>query len=119
MRELHYVNDVLLVSDDICEAVFFYAAALARAASADVVKIPTFVNGRRSYSNLVLGPASQLYCTDSEVFTNNVDIDDPALVTQLQALTRSIGIQRAVAPSGDTVWELPTFDDEMVFSHEG
>ncbi|RFA18797.1 hypothetical protein B7R25_13825 [Subtercola boreus] len=110
---MHYVNDVLLVSDDICEAVFEYAAALARASSADVVTIPTLRHELRSSSSLVLGSASQLFCSTSDTDAAGVDIDDPALVARLWALAGLLGTPKAVPFTPTMEWESPSFDDDL------
>jgi len=81
MRELHYGNGILIVAVDVCDAVFAYAKALANANKSDVVTIPILVRGERARSNLLLGPASQLFCTPSD--EPPVDLDDAELIADL------------------------------------
>ncbi|MEA9983857.1 MULTISPECIES: hypothetical protein [Subtercola] len=96
MRHLHYVDGTLVVSFTVCEAVFHYAAALTRAGQADVVTIPVLWHGRRAESNLVLGPASQLYCTPADEYPENIDLNDAALVAELHRRARALGPRAAV-----------------------
>lgn len=82
MRELHYGNGTLIVDADVCDAVFFYAKALANAGKADVVTVPILVHGKRGHSNILLGPSSELFCTPAE--TVDIDLGDPELVRDLE-----------------------------------
>ncbi|RFA10636.1 hypothetical protein B7R54_16570 [Subtercola boreus] len=88
MRELHYGSGVVTVSFDVCSAVFDYTVALANAGRTDRITVPVLADGQRGFSNLLLGPTTQLYCTaipgvDDET-VDEVNIEDFALVESLK-----------------------------------
>ncbi|QWT23219.1 hypothetical protein KPL76_10785 [Subtercola sp. PAMC28395] len=89
MRELHYGTGVITVSFDVCSAVFDYTVALANAGKSDRITVPVMAGGARGFSNLLLGPATQLYCTATidEDTTGAVDLDDAKLVELLRQKT--------------------------------
>lgn len=97
MRELHYIDDVLIVDEEVCLAVFEYAVALARSGSADLITIPILWNGSREESNVVLGPSSQLFCTPTRVDAAGVDLSDADLAAELRRRTAMLGPTSAVA----------------------
>ncbi|MBM7472335.1 hypothetical protein [Subtercola frigoramans] len=103
MRELHYGTGVITVSFDVCSAVFDYTVALANAGKSDRVTVPVMAGGARGFSNLLLGPATQLYCTATveDDFTDEVDLDDVKLVELLRQKTRLLaGSETLAASSG-------------------
>ncbi|WP_440708178.1 hypothetical protein [Herbiconiux sp. YIM B11900] len=101
MRELHYIDGVLFVDEEVCLAVFEYAVALARSGSADLITIPILWNGGRESANLVLGPSSQLYCTPTLVEGAGVDLSDTTLTTELRRRTALLRPTTAIALPAD------------------
>ncbi|WP_291049579.1 hypothetical protein [Herbiconiux sp.] len=97
MRALHYIDDVLIVDDEVCLAVFEYAVALARSGSADLITIPILWGGRRESANLVLGPSSQLFCTPTAADGADADLRDATLTAELRQRTAMLGPTSAVA----------------------
>jgi hypothetical protein len=81
MRNLHYAGETLTVDPDICSAIFEYAKALANARLSDVIQVPVLIDGRREFSNMLLGPASMLFCTPAE--QAGVDLTDRTLLADL------------------------------------
>ncbi|MCU1481934.1 MAG: hypothetical protein JWQ19_2720 [Subtercola sp.] len=114
MRELHYGSGVITVSFDVCSAVFDYTVALANAGKTDRITVPVMADGERGFSNLLLGPQTQLYCTgvsgetrgdaddagdagDADAIDGNtatgtaeVDLDDRELVETLKKKTAAL-----------------------------
>ncbi len=88
-----------MVSADTCDAVFRYAQALADAGRSDIVTIPILVEGRREFSNMLLGPASLLFCTPAP--DSDIDMEDPAMLEQLRERTAALGPQMAFAGGQD------------------
>jgi hypothetical protein len=82
MRELHYGGGILVVGRDVCTAVFDYALALARSGRSDVINIPILSDGTLADSNLILGPATQIFCTPSR--ETDAALDDPAKISELR-----------------------------------
>lgn len=110
VRELHMGNGSVIVSFAVCTAIFDYAQALATAKQADVVNIPILFNGERADSNVLISPASQLFCTPAE--DNGVDLDDAELVAELAR--RAALLVAPVRPSMDpTTTNMP---DDLDFS---
>lgn len=107
MRELHYGSGVITVSFDVCSAVFDYTVALANAGKTDRITVPVMAEGERGFSNLLLGPQTQLYCTAVAGETrgsapddagadataaedDEVDLDDRELVEALKKKTAAL-----------------------------
>jgi len=97
MRNLHYAGEFLTIDTDICTAVFEYAKALANAQRSDVVQVPIFIDGKREFSNMLLGPATLLFCTPASDV--DVDMTDPGLLARLKQLTDGLGPVRGSAIS--------------------
>lgn len=108
MRELHYIDGVLVVDDAVCLAVFEYAVALAGHGSADLITIPILWEQSRQTSNIVLGPASQLYCTPTSGDPGDIDLTDAGLVEELSRRARRIGPRSAVPMASDA--DIPPSD---------
>lgn len=106
MRELHYGTGVVTVSFDVCSAVFDYTVALANAGKTDRITVPVMQDGTRGFSNLLLGPSTQLYCTATagpdEAADDDVDLDDAELVETLKQKTRALGTSATLNPSSHT-----------------
>ncbi|UFS57490.1 hypothetical protein [Subtercola endophyticus] len=103
MRELHYGSGVITVSFDVCSAVFDYTVALANAGKTDRITVPVITDGERGFSNLLLGPQTQLYCTAVAGETrgtgvdnadndsaDDVDLEDRELVETLKKKTAAL-----------------------------
>jgi hypothetical protein len=90
MRELHYGSDVVIVSFDVCNAIFDYAVALANAGQTDRITVPVLEAGERGFSNLLLGPATQLHCTAGPDRGQTIDLEDIDLVANLMAKTQRL-----------------------------
>ena len=110
VRELHLGNGSLIVSYDVCTAIFDYAKALTLAKLADVITVPILFNGQRADSNVLISPASQLFCTPAE--DHGIDLDDAELVAELAR--RAAMLVAPVRPSMDpTSTNMP---DDLDFS---
>lgn len=88
MRELHYAGDSVHVSYNICDAVFNYARALANANQSDVVRIPIVVDGKREFSNMLLGPATSIFCTPSP--DSDLDLEDEEILAYMHERTSAL-----------------------------
>jgi hypothetical protein len=89
MRRLHYSGGYVLTPDDVCRALLRYARALADTQTSDVVSIPVLAEGgARGHAHFLIGPASQLYSTP--VSEPVEEVEDPALVEELQRRTRRL-----------------------------
>ncbi|MEF2977596.1 hypothetical protein [Subtercola sp. YIM 133946] len=119
MRELHYGSGVITVSFDVCSAVFDYTVALANAGVTDRITVPVMNNGRRGFSNLLLGPQTQLYCTatvgdehlDARPDAEEIDLDDAELVAALVLKTAALNHSVPLAASnGDLTETLADLD---------
>ena len=111
MRELHYGAGVITVSFDVCSAVFDYTVALANAGRTDRITVPVLTDGQRGFSNLLLGPQTQLYCTapveggDSSTNTAapEVDLDDSELIENLKRKTAQLSRSTSLSASNGTL----------------
>jgi hypothetical protein len=65
MKRILYANGSVLTGNDIATSVVRYAAALARAKSADTVQIPTIRDDRQTTVEMLIGPSSQLMIEDA------------------------------------------------------
>jgi len=108
MRQLHYGGNYLLVDTDVCTAIFNYARALADANRTEVVQIPILFEDKRAFSNMLLGPASQLFCTPAP--DSDVDLTDDHLVVDLQQRTRALGPTKATALQPSSISEQHFYD---------
>lgn len=108
MRQLHYAGESLFVSFDICTAVFDYARALASARKSDVVTIPIYIDGKRDFSNVLLGPSTTLFCTPGPEV--EIDLDDADAVAWMKVRTANLGPTRALV-SNDPI-EASAYDYE-------
>ena len=113
MRELHYIDGILVVDDEVCLAVFRYAVALAASGGADLVTIPILWEETRQTANLVLGPGSQLFCTPTSVDAGGVDLTDGDLVDELTGRSRRIGSRTAVPLDADSQDGPDVYVDDM------
>ncbi|GGF16100.1 hypothetical protein [Subtercola lobariae] len=116
MRELHYGSGVITVSFDVCSAVFDYTVALANAGRTDRITIPVLNGGERGFSNLLLGPQTQLYCTASGdeagtgettagagTSTPGVDLDDAELIETLKRKTAQLSNSTSLSASSGSL----------------
>ncbi|RFA16273.1 hypothetical protein B7R21_02520 [Subtercola boreus] len=117
MRELHYGSGVVTVSFDVCAAVFDYTVALANAGVTDRITVPVLADGRRGFSNLLLGPTTQLYCTSipgvTDEVADEVDIDDFALVESLKNKIAQLGGGDGPISASDRYRESQEHDAEL------
>ncbi|MDF2442324.1 MAG: hypothetical protein JWR01_527 [Subtercola sp.] len=117
MRELHYGSGVVTVSFDVCSAVFDYTVALANAGLTERITVPVLTDGRRGFSNLLLGPTTQLYCTAipgiEDSAADEVDIDDFALVESLKNKIAELGGGNRPIPASDRYLEPLELDAEL------
>lgn len=96
MRELHYIDGVPLVSDDVCLGVFEYAVALAKAAAPTSSPSPYRGTAARQQSTWSSDrPANCSAPTDGE--NSGVDIDDEDLVRELRRRALRLGPSTAIA----------------------
>ena len=101
MRQLHYNAGIITVGFSVCDALFEYTVALANASRTDRVTVPVWVDGEVDFSNLLLGPTTQLYCSpgpDDEK-APVVQLDDDALIEELRRKTRMLRGGTPLAPS--------------------
>ena len=98
MRELHYSGESVFVDTLICQAVFEYARALAGAGSTEIVKVPIWIRGQRDFSNLLLGPATVLFCTPGP--EAEVDLTDDELLSYLAKQTAALGVHEVAPEKG-------------------
>jgi hypothetical protein len=112
MERIYYAGDHFLTGTEIAEALVAYAAALATRTTAGTVDIPVRHedNGTFSRVRFLVGPASQLV-TERVDPIGYEEIEDPALVERLQALTAELAPMHPVPnhvsdrqPSVDYDW---------------
>jgi hypothetical protein len=111
MRNLHYAGELLTVDTDICSAIFEYAKVLANAGVSDVIQVPVLIDGRREFSNVLLGPSSALFCTPAE--DSGIDLAENALLEELAQKTEALRPMR-----GSAVTSFPP-DNRYTFDHDG
>ena len=111
MRNLHYAGELLTVDTDICSAIFEYAKALANARQSDVIQVPVLIEGRREFSNVLLGPASALFCTPTD--EAEIDLAEDDLLAELEKKTKALQPVRGMAMTS-----FPT-DAQYTFDHHG
>ncbi|CAD5992171.1 hypothetical protein [Agreia sp. COWG] len=104
MRELHYGPGSITVGLEVCTAVFDYALALHRAGKSDIITVPILSEGRVDFSNLLLNPSTQIFCTPS--IETDATLDDPATLGTLRARTVALG-----KPSSAVVDDVSTYPD--------
>ncbi|MDM4764197.1 hypothetical protein QT381_14405 [Galbitalea sp. SE-J8] len=110
MQRVFYAGGSFLTSDQIAEALFDYAAALATSPLADVVHVPIVDerSTRQSVATLLIGPASQLMSMAADI-DGLVDPIDTETVEELERRALLVGASRpvpealreGVAPSND------------------
>ena len=108
MRELHYANGSIVISFDLCTAIFDYALALANASTSDLVHVPIVVNGVPEESNILLGPASQLFCTPST--EAEIDLNDSDVIIDIRRRIELLGHEKPVPSGGAAVESIEDFD---------
>jgi hypothetical protein len=108
MRELHYANGSIVVSFDLCTAIFDYALALAHASTSDLIHVPIVVDGEPAESNILLGPASQLFCTPST--EAEIDLNDKHVITDIRERINSLAHEKSVPSSAGIVESIGDFD---------
>jgi hypothetical protein len=88
MRELHIGNGSIVVSFAICDALFNYGLALSKAGTSDRVTVPILEAGKPGFSNILLGPSTQLFCTSGG--TDEFDLHDGDVVAELERRTAAL-----------------------------
>jgi hypothetical protein len=93
MKRISYGAGTILTGDRIADALLDYAAALARAGTADHVRVPAIASDdERTVLDIVIGPASQLMAEHEEVgFADVIDeefVDELALRGKMVAAGR-------------------------------
>lgn len=101
MRELHYAGESVVVSYDMCDAIFHYARALANARLSDIVRIPILHHGKREFSNMLLGPTSLLFCTPAP--DSAIDLEDPELLSYMARRGRELSTNAPTRVARTTV----------------
>lgn len=93
MKRIHYAGASLVTGDGVAEAVLRYAAALARAGSAEEIEVPSITeDGSRENVMLLVGPASQLLAEDE---ASPFELEDASFATELEGKTRALGVSLA------------------------
>lgn len=99
MRRINYVGSWMYTGDRIADALFAYAAALARSGGADVVDFPgRGADGRLTRLRVVIGPASQLEAEDLTSGEGWAEVVDDAVVARLERLTAALNEGRDSQP---------------------
>lgn len=94
MKRVTYGGGSILTGDRIADALLDYAAALARAESADHLRVPAVgADGLPAVVDVVLGPASQLLAEAEGVAGG--DLEDAAFVEELEHRARLAAAGRA------------------------
>lgn len=93
MRRVLYGGGSILTGDRIADALLDYAAALARAGTADHLSVPGIgSDGQPAAVDLVIGPASQLIAEHEE--TPGDDLEDDAFIAELERRSRLVAAGR-------------------------
>jgi len=89
MRKLFYAGGAVMVSDQVCKAIFRYARALSKAKTADLVIFPVLTaENRRGMAHILIGPSSQLLSVPAE--DPGVELDDARMVEILESRTKNL-----------------------------
>lgn len=107
MKRIYYAGASLLTGDRIAEAVVQYASALAKAATAEEIAVPSIAeDGTRFEVTILVGPASQLLSEDE---ASSAELEAPWFVDELNKKISALGASRAQPverePQGD--YDLP------------
>lgn len=93
MKRISYGGSTILTGDAIADALLDYATALARAGSADHVRVPGIGPlGRVELFDVVIGPASQVYAENS---TGEEEVLDEVFVADLRHRVSLVAAGRA------------------------
>lgn len=77
MKRIAYGGGFILTGDRIADAVLDYAAELARAGTADHVRVPALgSDDRATHLDIVIGPASQLVAEHEFVMADEIEDED-------------------------------------------
>jgi hypothetical protein len=108
MMRLEYAGGEVLVSDALCHALLDYSAAVARGGGSEDFQIPVVTaDGLRGLAEVVIGPASQLLATPTDV--PEVDLDDDGIVKELIARAAALQTPKVI-PSTEPV-DQHSYDD--------
>jgi hypothetical protein len=83
--EIRYAGGTFIIDAEICKALFAFVSQLAKHGRNDSVSLPSIVTDLRVETTLLLGPASQIWC--SPVPGPFVEIGDDEIVDDLRART--------------------------------
>jgi hypothetical protein len=103
MKTIHYADYDITTTDAISDTVLEYARVLALKGSSDTVHVQGFdVEGNAKTFDLLIGPASQIIASSSDVDRDGIDDKDD--VAELTARTEALTQVNYVLPGG-------TFED--------
>ncbi|WP_210480416.1 hypothetical protein [Naasia sp. SYSU D00948] len=110
MRVVSYADQQLVTSDGVAEGVLSYSMALARSETSDVVRIPVLVDGRPTWAEIIIGPASQI--TTIELDDEDAHLDDEETVRELRQRREALQRRPApVSPDPDPIEDDDPFQD--------
>jgi hypothetical protein len=89
MKRIMYAGGSFMTGDRIADAVLDYAAVLARAGSADHLRVPGLgVDDRWHVYDVLIGPASQLLAEDVDTLIE--DVGDESFLADLRARSGAV-----------------------------
>lgn len=98
MMKLDYAGGQVLVSDQLCHVLLTYSADVARAGGSETLQIPVVtIDGIRGIAEVVVGPASQLLATPTDM--PDVDLDDTHAIEEIVARTAATKPPKALPVS--------------------
>jgi hypothetical protein len=94
MREIHYVDGTIVVSDQLAESILMFARELARSDTSDVIEVHSMRDGEVISTKLLLGPASQIF--EQPAPDDAPEFDDTVSVTEIEQRIALLGPSRPV-----------------------
>jgi hypothetical protein len=109
MMKLDYAGGEVLVSDALSHALVEFSAHIARTGGSDNLMIPVLtLDGIRGNAEVVVGPASQLLSTPTDV--PEVDLDDDRVIADIVLRTSALETARAFPETDANFGVLPDLD---------
>lgn len=96
MQRITYASGSILTGDRIADAIGRYAQALALNEKSDMVSFPVVLDsGETAVAKILIGPASQILMIPEP--SRYDDVDDDAVVAEIERLTGSLHMSRPEA----------------------
>jgi len=106
MKNIRYDSTMILVADDVADAVIEYAAALSGGDRADTVDVPAVgPDGTMTTTKILIGPASEIVVEDAD--EDELEADAPEFVARLRQAAKTFGHSKPIHADSRPVQDEP------------